>query len=54
MKLGGYFTLEQVRDTLMANKDDPDCKKKSVRDLRFKQCLIKKQIAIVQIILDEK
>jgi hypothetical protein len=38
MELGGYFTIEQVRDTLMANKDDPDRKNKSVRDLRYKQC----------------
>ena len=38
LEFGGYFTVEQVRDTLMANKDDPDCKNKSVRDLRFKQC----------------
>ena len=40
MELGGYFTIEQVRDTLMANKDDPDRKNKSVRDMRYKQCKI--------------
>jgi hypothetical protein len=37
MQFGGYFTLEQVRDTLLANKDDPDRKNKSVRDLKYKQ-----------------
>jgi hypothetical protein len=37
MQFAGYFTVEQVKDTLMANKDDPDRKNKSVRDLKFKQ-----------------
>jgi hypothetical protein len=37
MQFGGYFTVEQVKDTLMANKDDPDRKNKSVRDLKYKQ-----------------
>jgi hypothetical protein len=37
MQFGGYFTVEQVRDTLLANKDDPDRKNKSVRDLKYKQ-----------------
>jgi hypothetical protein len=37
MQFAGYFTIEQVKDTLMANKDDPDRKNKSVRDLKYKQ-----------------
>ena len=37
MQFGGYFTVEQVKDTLTANKDDPDRKNKSVRDLKYKQ-----------------
>ena len=33
----GYFTLDQVKGTLLANKDDPDRKNKSIKDLKYKQ-----------------
>ena len=33
----GYFTLDQVKDTLMANKDDPEPKAKTIRDLKYRQ-----------------
>ncbi len=33
----GYFTMEQVKSTLIANMADPDKKNKTINDLKYKK-----------------